>query len=157
MVVNGRLYDLNVKAVNMGDVDEGSCVSSALTASPALNLRVVDLSAVYLVYVLQRSAQASMWSKSIETTGHGKHLKALRAKLEAKGGFAHSAFRTFKTLSGHTESGDQRSGDATISQEEFREGCRLLNLGRTPPIMVPRYCRSTCPTLGCLPGCADVI
>jgi hypothetical protein len=50
------------------------------------------------VQVKETGSFANMWTQAVEHTTHGKHLKALRAKLEAKGGNAHSAFRAFKSI-----------------------------------------------------------
>lgn len=73
----------------------------------------------------ETGAFANMWTQAVEHTTHGKHLKALRAKLEARGGNAHSAFRAFKSIDANVD----EASTGYISRDEFREGCRILNLG----------------------------
>ena len=72
-------------------------------------------------------ALATMWSKTIHGTRHGKNLNVLRDKLEAAGGNAHSAFRTLKGF----DRKSVRDGDSSdkINGEEFHAACTKLNLG----------------------------
>jgi Ca2+-binding EF-hand superfamily protein len=73
----------------------------------------------------ESGAFPSMWTNAVEHTAHGKHLKALRAKLEARGGNAHSAFRAFKSLDANAD----KVSTGYLTRDEFLEGCRILNLG----------------------------